>query len=439
MVSCPGDVVDDRYLVGELLGRGGMAEVFRAIDLAADQDVVAVKLLRSVERGSDRRFAAEAQVLAGLDHPGMVRLRGSGTHAGVPYLVLDLADGGSLARDLSAGPVGLARALDIGEQVAEALACAHRLGVVHRDVKPSNILFDDRGRVRLADFGIARVAGSPDLTATGHLIGSAPYLAPEQAAGERAGPAVDVYALGLVVIECLTGRPCYPGGPVEAAVARLQRQPDIPAGLPGWLRTVLSAMTARDPARRPPADAVAEALRERTADPILPSTALHDVHAVAEHRRGAAPTSRGSDAATATLTVADVADDLGPAESTGPRVGPDRTDRTVAFPSGSRPRPPQGTRGGRRRLRMLAAVAAVCLAALGLVAWASDGGRAPATGSGDVPAETSTTTSPAPTTVTTPPPGSAEGPPEPGPHDRPGNGRGRANGGDKGGKGAKGD
>ncbi|HKY68967.1 MAG TPA: protein kinase, partial [Acidimicrobiales bacterium] len=113
-MSCQGDVVDDRYLVGELLGRGGMAEVFRAIDLAADQDVVAVKLLRSVERGSDRRLAAEAEVLARLDHPGMVRLRGSGTHAGVPYLVLDLADGGSLARDLSAGPVGLDRALDIG-------------------------------------------------------------------------------------------------------------------------------------------------------------------------------------------------------------------------------------------------------------------------------------------------------------------------------------
>ena len=139
----------------------------------------------------------------------------------------------------------------VAEQVAEALAHAHSTGVVHRDVKPSNILFDEHGHVRLADFGIARLAGTPSLTGTGQLIGSLPYLAPEQVEGGPVGPPADIYALGLVVIECLTGHPCYPGAQIDAAMARLHRPPAVPGGTPQWLGALLTAMTERAPGAAP--------------------------------------------------------------------------------------------------------------------------------------------------------------------------------------------
>jgi eukaryotic-like serine/threonine-protein kinase len=270
-VHVPGDVIDGRYVVDELLGRGGMAEVYRARDIEAD-DSVALKVLRGVEPRGAARFRSEVDVLARLDHPGLLKLRGSGTHAGVPYLVLDLAQGPTLADELAAGPLAEERAVTVAEQVAEALAHAHRTGVVHRDVKPSNILFDEAGRARLADFGIARLAGTPSLTGTGQMVGSVPYLAPEQVEGAPVGPPADIYALGLVLIECLTGRPCYPGAQIDAAVSRLHRPPPVPGSAPRWLGALLTAMTERAPARRPSADAAAEALRRRDIEPILATT-----------------------------------------------------------------------------------------------------------------------------------------------------------------------
>ena len=247
-----GDTIDGRYVLGEQLGRGGMGEVFRATDTNTDR-AVALKVLTSTEPGSAQRFRSEADLLTLLDHPGVVRLRGSGFHDGVPYLVLDLADGPSLARELADGPLDLGRMRRVGSEIADALAHAHDHGVVHRDVKPSNVLFAADGRARLADFGIARLAGAQTLTRTGQLVGTAPYLAPEQVAGDEVGPAADVYALGLVLAECLTGRPCFPGTQIEAALSRLHRPPPLPPDVPAWLRQVLAAMTAREPAARPPA------------------------------------------------------------------------------------------------------------------------------------------------------------------------------------------
>src|SRR5262245_25161500 len=168
-----------------------MADVYRATDTASDQ-TVAVKVLHDVEPSTVRRFGSEVDVLARLDHPGLVRLRGSGTHEGVPYLVLDLARGPSLSDVLARGPLGTDRTAAVGEQLADALAHAHRLDIVHRDVKPSNVLFDEAGRARLADFGIARLGTAATLTRTGQVVGSAPYLAPEQVAGQPIGPAADV-------------------------------------------------------------------------------------------------------------------------------------------------------------------------------------------------------------------------------------------------------
>ncbi|HEX6418494.1 MAG TPA: serine/threonine-protein kinase [Acidimicrobiales bacterium] len=338
-----GEVVDDRYQVAGLVGRGGMAEVFRATDTTTDR-AVALKVLRGHEPGHEDRFRTEADALARLAHPGLVRLRDAGTHRGAPYLVLDLADGPSLADVLADGRLGTGATVDVGRQVADALAHAHRAGVVHRDVKPSNILGDGTGRWRLADFGIARLAGAPSLTATGLVVGSPPYVAPEQVEGRAAGPPADVYALGLVLIECLTGCRCYPGGQIESALARLHRRPPIPAGAPGWLRDVLTAMTARDPLRRPPATAVAQALRDSAAEPVLGSTV--EMPAVGRRpppvrRRGPAPARSagrrraGGLAAAAALVVAaaiglQVAGTGGDDPADGPAVPPVRATAPAA-------------------------------------------------------------------------------------------------------------
>jgi serine/threonine protein kinase len=265
-----GVLIDERHEIEHLLGRGGMAEVFRARDTTTGR-TVAVKILRTVDAESMTRFRGEIEVLSRLDHPGVVQLLGAGSHDSVPYLVLDFVDGPSLAAVLRGGPLGVDRSISVGRQLAEALAHAHGLGVVHRDVKPSNVIFDaEPTRLRLADFGIAHFGDSTRITAAGQCIGTAAYIAPEQLEGQ-VGPAADIYSLGLVVLECLTGTLCYPGTAAETTLARLHRSPDVPVDLPTWLHHTLRAMTARDPHRRPLAGAVADAFRHRSVDPILAS------------------------------------------------------------------------------------------------------------------------------------------------------------------------
>ena len=464
-VHTVGQIVGGRYLLRELLGRGGMAEVYRARDTATDRGV-AVKILRSVEHGDAARFRSEAHVLSLLDHPGVVRLRGSGTHEGVPYLVLDLAEGGSLAGELAAGPPRLDRTLAVGEQVAEALAHAHRQGIVHRDVKPSNILFDAEGQVRVADFGIARLAGSSSLTRTGQLVGTGLYLAPEQVAGEPVGPEADVYSLGLVVLECVTGSPCYAGGHIEAAVARLHRPPEVPPELPRWLREVLATMTARDPGRRPAASDVATALCRRGAEPVLASTAALDLAAVTvAAATEVVPVTLGARPPIGPTLVDEPAGPTladAPAVPTGPTLvdepagAPGTTvvdetagaaDRTAVLPPGRaprqggwlRPRHEASPRTGPRRLRTAAILAGALLALFATVALAWTASRDDA--SSDPPLTSSTVpsaTSVAPTTVTTTPPPTVDQAPaappdngDDGEDGRGGNGGGNGKGKDK--------
>jgi hypothetical protein len=263
-----GTLIDGRYQVGRLLGRGGMADVVQADD-AATGEAVALKLLREPDLRTEARFRHEIEALEVLDHPSVVRLRGAGHHGVQPYLVLDLVGGPTLAEVLLDGATGFAAALAVAEQLASALAHAHELDVVHRDVKPSNVLFDGfdpaAPRPRLADFGLARFSGSTRVTATGTCVGTAAYLAPEQLEG-GGGPPADVYSLGLVLIECLTGALCYPGTVAESALARLHRSPVVPADLPPWLQQTLRAMTSRDADSRPPASAVVASLHDRSAD-----------------------------------------------------------------------------------------------------------------------------------------------------------------------------
>lgn len=253
-----------RYVLGSVLGRGGMADVRRATDTVLHRQV-AVKLFRDdLDEASAERARAEMRTLASLAHPGLVAIHDAGTGPEVdgwaqPYLVMELVEGPTLAAfclDGSLSPDGVRQ---IGAELALALAHVHAQGVVHRDVKPANILLSPVG-AKLADFGIARIVDGARHTATGLTLGTAPYLAPEQVTGGPVGPPADVYALGLVLLECLTGRREYVGTEVETAVARLHRQPVVPSTLPAPLADLLRSMTALDPAARPTAARVAVTL-----------------------------------------------------------------------------------------------------------------------------------------------------------------------------------
>jgi serine/threonine protein kinase len=257
-------VLGGRYRLGPIIGRGGGADVFQAEDLETGRPV-AVKVLRGVLPDDLHRFEQERRALARLDHPAIVRMCDSGEHEGVPYLVLDLIDGEPLSAVLLRGPLSEADVAKIGAVLADALAHAHEIGVVHRDVKPGNVLFDRGGNVHLTDFGIARLSDVSAITATGLVIGTAAYLAPEQVTGEGAAPASDVYALGLVLLEALTGKRAYEGSASEAALARLHRPPEIPSTTNRSLGALLGAMTAAGPTLRPSAASVAAGLAAQAA------------------------------------------------------------------------------------------------------------------------------------------------------------------------------
>ncbi|MBO9554440.1 serine/threonine-protein kinase [Cellulomonas sp.] len=268
-----GTALDGRYRLGDVVGRGGMATVHRAHDLVLRRDV-AVKVFSAVDEADDlSRHAAETQVLAALNHPNLVTLYDAGSLPAPPgrqaYLVMELVDGPTLAERLADGPLSVEETLVVAHQLADALSAVHDAQVVHRDIKPANVLLtsptslhdrDPRTApvVKLADFGIARLAGMTRLTMTGVTIGTMRYLSPEQAAGGPVGPPTDVYALGLVLIECLTGEPAFAGTAAEAAAVRLTRGPHVPPQSGEVLGPLLARMTATDPDERPTAGEVAE-------------------------------------------------------------------------------------------------------------------------------------------------------------------------------------
>lgn len=262
-----------RYRLQELIGRGGSAAVYKAVDEVLGR-FVAVKVFRPdvSDEGELRRQQAEVQLLSTFNHPGLVTVYDAGreessSDGGRSFVVMELAQGKDLRNRLRLGPLDAGHVAKIGYQLAGALHYVHLQGVIHRDLKPANIMlgFDEdtgEARAKLMDFGIARVIEGTRLTATGQTVGTATYLSPEQARGEALGTSSDIYSLGLVLLECLTGHVEFPGSPVESAVARLQRSPVIPPQFgPGW-SGLLSKMTAMDPAARPDAAEVAAALAE---------------------------------------------------------------------------------------------------------------------------------------------------------------------------------
>ena len=245
-----------RYRLDEPIGRGGFSEVWRATDAVLSRPV-AVKLLHpghAQQPEALARFRAEARHAAALWHENIAHIYDYDEPAGglPPYLVMELIDGPCLAGVLAGGPLDAARSMDIVAQAAAGLQAAHATGLIHRDIKPGNLLLAPGGAVKITDFGISHVIGSVPVTVTGIVMGTAGYLAPERIAGAQAGPASDLYALGVVAYECLSGAPPFAGEPLDVACAhRDQPVPSLPASVPANVSALVMQLVAKDPAWRP--------------------------------------------------------------------------------------------------------------------------------------------------------------------------------------------
>lgn len=280
-IEPPRELLDDRYEVGARIGVGGMGEVCAGFDRRLGRDV-AIKFLRAdLAENADvrQRFEHEARSAARLSHAGAVTVFDSGESHGIPYLVMELLPGRTLADRLAEGsPLSEAEVVRLGRDVLDVLEAAHRLGILHRDVKPGNLLYTDDGRVKLADFGIAKTAEGMDHTATGELIGTAAYLAPERLHGAPASPASDVYAVGVVMYEALTGQKPFRGEtPIAVAYAVSAGEPEplevVSPGVNQNLATAIARALAKDPSQRyRSAEEMARSLRADDHGPLAATT-----------------------------------------------------------------------------------------------------------------------------------------------------------------------
>jgi serine/threonine-protein kinase len=376
----------DRYRLDSVLGRGGVATVWRGWDLRLER-AVAVKVLDRTGLGGDpsaaTRFDREARTLARLAHPNIVTVYDFGAQDGVAYLVMELVEGRSLAALLAEGALPVAQAAAIAAQVCDALGAAHRAGIIHRDVKPANILIPAGGGVKVCDFGIARLqhaAGQATLTAVDTAIGTSDYMAPEQAAGDPVDARTDLYALGCVLYAMLTGSPPFTGdGPISVVYQHLHRAP-VPVrshrgDVPPDLDNLVGQLLAKSPTDRP-ADA-AQVRTRLTGWAAQPQAARGDAPTVSLAEAGPAGTTRAATAvATPTRTL--------------PAAVPVEQQRPPTLP------------GRRRRLTSggLAALAAAVLILLiaALLAF-TQLTHTPSRQQAAPPASTPATTGPAPTTA----------------------------------------
>jgi serine/threonine-protein kinase len=250
-----GDVIQKRYELVERIGEGGMAVVWRAVDRRLAR-TVAIKVIAPELAGEPHflaRFTAEARSVARISHPHVVSVLDFGQDEGRPYLVMEYVSGGALSD--CADAMLPSRAVEIVVHAARGAGAAHDHGIVHRDIKPANILLTEDGRAKLADFGIASTRVAAAVTASGVALGSPHYISPEQASGRRATPASDVYALGVVLYELITGRrPFEADNPVAVAMAHVERAPEPPsavvADLDPELETLVLRCLAKDPDAR---------------------------------------------------------------------------------------------------------------------------------------------------------------------------------------------
>lgn len=420
-----------RYRLGPRLGRGGMADVFEAFDERLARPV-AIKLLRpemTADPGMRARFEREARSAASLNHPNVVAVYDSGEEDGRAFLVMERLPGETLADRVRSGPVDPDWLRGVAADVLSALDAAHQRGIVHRDIKPGNILLDPDGRAKVGDFGIAKaIRDSPagvrstdpaaaDLTAVGMLVGTVAYLSPEQIQGEPASPRSDLYGLGVVLYEALTGRKPYPGGEavaqaravVEAAAPDVaELRPDVPPDLAAVVRRAMS---------RDPKDRFASARSMRAAllgdthagTRLLPTAALPGAGPL-----GVAPGAGGT-RLTAALPGPSQHPVAGGAGGTGARPPTPTLAPTAVAPrsglGGATPPPPgarradPGPRRGRARRVIVGTLAVLAVVAmLTAVALAGhDRGRDTAASTPTATGRTTTTTA-APSTTTTLPP-----------------------------------
>ncbi|MEZ4414222.1 MAG: protein kinase [Gemmatimonadota bacterium] len=259
-----------RYRIESELGRGGMGVVYRATQVTLNR-TVAVKMLprQMADEENLERFRREAQTLAQLAHEGIVHIYDVEEHEGSHFIIMEFVGGGSLGGVIQReAPLPPHRAVEITAQVASALSAAHRRGIIHRDIKPDNILFDDQGRPRLTDFGIAHMRDANSKTKTGVMLGTPYYMSPEQARGKPVTPASDLYALGVLLYEMLSGEVPFQGeDAVAIAIQHIQQEPPSLAerapGTPAELVAVVSRLMAKDPEQRyATADALIDALQE---------------------------------------------------------------------------------------------------------------------------------------------------------------------------------
>jgi len=360
-----------RYALHESIGRGAMAEVFRADDVVLGR-TVAVKILRTAPDGSllAPRARTEMSLLASLNHHSLVTLYDAMVLPGqVPYLVMELVDGPTLAERLHEGPMDTGQVAQLGAELAAALHVVHEAGIVHRDVKPSNILLATdpvpgrRPRAKLADFGVAYLADGERYTSPGMVIGTAAYLAPEQVRGASPAPSADIYSLGLVLREALTGERAFPDATgIGAITARLIESPGLPDDLGEAWVALLGRMIAFDPDDRPTALEVAELAAE------LPTTPTP--------RRPASPRPTAVLTATPEPTAAYPAQPAEPAGLAGLPPAPPLPPATpvaASVASDLVPRRDRATRRRRRRTRTLvligSALAAVAILGANAATW----------------------------------------------------------------------
>jgi eukaryotic-like serine/threonine-protein kinase len=361
-------LLGDRYQLDEPIGTGGYCEVWRATDTVLARPV-AIKLLHpgyAHQAEALARFQAEARHAGSFSHPNIARVYDYGEPVAgqPPYLVMELVEGPSLAVILGRGPLDAARAMDAIAQSAVGLQAAHSAGLIHRDVKPANILFAPDGMVKITDFGIAHAVGAAPLTSTGMVMGTPGYIAPERVSGAQAQPPSDLYALGIVAYECLTGAQPFTGSALEVALAHRDRPlPPLPAWVPAGVVELVMRLTAKDPAWRPGSAAEVAAWAGRLRDDL----------------RGGPPDGPGAEPDAAWFVPVAVPDVPPPGLLAEPPPGllAEPPDSTIADAWPPAPGVPRRTRtrararAGRFRRKRIPALAAIVLAALAALGLAS--------------------------------------------------------------------
>lgn len=378
-----GQVLDTRYRLDAAIGAGAMATVYRAFDQELGR-TVAVKVFRpgTTDAGDERRRDSEKRLLASLSHPSLVTLFDARvSQPENAYLVMEYIDGGTLTDRLDLGVISSADAASLAVDLGEALHVVHAAGIIHRDIKPSNILLrppltpDHTFRAVLADFGIAYLVDTARVTTPGMAVGTAAYISPEQVRGAEPTPASDIYSLGLVLIEALTGRRAFPQqNSGEAIAARLSTPPQIPSTLGYTWRSTLARMTAVDPSARPTAIEVAAAARGLDAEATEPdatvaATQVAPVSAVTEASAVAAVAIVSGAAAAPGTAGADAPPPTAPTRLLPESRDGGAADASLGAPDADAPRP------ARRRLAaVIAALAAAAVIAVVAVVWSSTAG-----------------------------------------------------------------